>query len=55
MMTEEQTKSFQEAVKPLIKWLCDNKNPHTYVMVSNEGAEIVEGIHLFLTKEFIND
>jgi hypothetical protein len=55
MMTEEQTKSFEEAVKPLIKWLCNNRNPHTYVMVTNAGSEIVEGIHVFETEEFLND
>jgi hypothetical protein len=54
-MEDEQKKEFKEAVKPLMKWLCENKHPHTTVMVTNTTAEIVEGIHYFLTEEFLID
>ena len=54
-MNEEQIKSFEDAAEPLIKWLNENKNPHTYVMISNYGAEMVEGIYQFTNLEHIND
>lgn len=42
MTAHDQT--FEEAVRPLIKWLAENKNPHAKVIVTNIGAELVEGI-----------
>jgi len=35
-------KTFKESVEPLMKWLCENKNPHTTVIVRENRAEIVE-------------
>ena len=47
--------TFEEAVKPLIKWLAENKNPHTYIMVTSNGAEMVEGVEVVNTDEFLID
>ena len=52
-MEEKQT--FEEAVKPLIKWLSENKNPHTYIFVTSTGAEMVEGVKVLNTDEFLID
>lgn len=53
--TKEQQESFKEAAKPLIKWLCENHNPHGYVVVSPDSAELVEGQMRFRCGEFIKD
>ncbi len=42
-MTEEQIKTFEIAVRPLIQWLCDNVHPHHTVVVTPTGAELLEG------------
>ena len=42
-MTQEQMKSFNEVVKPLIKWLNDNVHPHHSVIVTPTSAELLEG------------
>ena len=47
--------TFEEAVKPLMKWLCENKNPHTYVIVSGITSEMVEGVEVLNTDEFLID
>jgi hypothetical protein len=47
--------TFEEAVKPLMKWLNENKNPHTYIFVTCNFAEIVEGIEVVNTDEFVID
>lgn len=47
--------TFEEAVKPLMKWLCENKNPHTYVIVSGTSAELLEGVEVVNTFEFVVD
>lgn len=54
-LTEEQRKQFEEAVKPLIKFLCDNCNPHVTVIVTPTDAELLTGALSFNTKEYIKD
>jgi hypothetical protein len=46
---------FEEAVRPLMKWLAENKNPHTRVIVESSTAEVVEGVEVFNTDEYIVD
>ena len=50
---EKQT--FEEAVKPLMKWLCENTHPHTTAIVTGNVAELVEGLEAVKTNEFIVD
>lgn len=50
---EKQT--FEEAVKPLMKWLCENTNPHTAVFVTGTTAELVECVKVVSTDEFLID
>jgi hypothetical protein len=47
--------TFEEAVKPLMKYLADNHNPHTVVVVESNSAEILQGIKAVVTDEFIKD
>ncbi len=49
----EQT--FEEAVKPLMQWLCENAHPHTTAIVTGNVAELVEGVEVVKTDEFIVD
>lgn len=34
---------FEEAARPLIKWLSENSNPHAKVIVTSIGAELLHG------------
>jgi hypothetical protein len=52
---EPKQKTFEEVVKPLMKWLCENKHPHTTVIVTGNLAELVEGLESVKTDEFILD
>lgn len=54
-MTKEQTQSFEQASKPLVKWLNENCNPHSKVIVVTNGAELVSGEHIAKIEEFIKD
>lgn len=54
-MTKEQEKSFEEATRPLIKWLNENSNPHAYVTVDTMGAELFSGVMVFKTEEYLRD
>ncbi len=54
-MTEQKLKEFEEAVKPLMKYLAENHHPHTSVIVTSNSSEIVEGLAVFNTNEFIKD
>ena len=47
--------TFEEAVKPLMKWLCENTHPHTKVIVTGILAELVEGVENVKTHEFLVD
>ena len=41
-MNKEQTESFNEAARPLIRWLCENVHPHHSAIVTPIGAELME-------------
>ncbi|HIF0144886.1 TPA: hypothetical protein ACXV43_004187, partial [Yersinia enterocolitica] len=53
-MNEKQI-SFEEASKPLIKWLAENVHPHHTVIVTSTGAELMMGEMSFPTEEFLKD
>jgi hypothetical protein len=47
--------TFEQAVKPLMKWLCENTHPHTTAIVTGNLSELVEGIEMVKTDDFIVD
>jgi hypothetical protein len=51
----ENKQTFEEAVKPLMKWMCENYHPHTTAIVTGNTAELVEGMVYVKTDEFIVD
>jgi len=52
-LNEEQAAEFEEAVRPLVKFLNSHCNPHMRVIVETNGAELVEGVRTVKTEEFI--
>jgi len=54
-LTKEQIAAFEEACKPLVKWLNENCHPHVQVIVENDRAELVEGLTMVKIEEFIKD
>ncbi|QHP80659.1 hypothetical protein EO763_12355 [Pectobacterium odoriferum] len=47
--------TFEEAAKPLIKWLNENANPHAYVIVDVTTATLLAAEIEFPTQEFLKD
>jgi len=47
--------TFEQAVRPLMKWLSENSNPHATAIVTCRLAELVEGMRVFKTDEFLID
>ena len=47
--------TFEEAAKPLIKYLNENHHPHTTVIVTPINAELLEGCMGMRTLEFVKD
>lgn len=41
---EREQKEFNEACRPLIKYLAENHHPHIKVIVHSTGAEMLEGV-----------
>ncbi|WP_277967075.1 hypothetical protein [Pantoea trifolii] len=54
-MDQEKLKSFEEAAKPMIKWLSENEHPHHAAIVTSGHAELLESKLAFPTTEFIKD
>jgi len=46
---------FEEIAKLMIKYLAENHNPHTSIIITSNGAELVEGKMCISTGEFIKD
>lgn len=42
LSADMEPKTFEEAVKPLMKWLADNYHPHMKVLVDSTTAERLE-------------
>lgn len=40
----KEEKEFKELAEPLMKWLSENYNPHTKVILTGSKAEILEGL-----------
>jgi len=54
-MNEEQVKAFESAAKPLMKYLAENHNPHTSIILTASECEILQGIKSIVTEEFTKD
>ena len=52
---QKKAREFEELAKPLIKWLCDNFNPHTEIIITPVDAELLSSEIYFTTHEFIKD
>ena len=55
LTNEQKRAAFEEAAKPLIKYLNDYHDPHTKVIVETDSAEIVSGEMSLRTMEFVKD
>ena len=55
LLKQIEPKSFEEAVKPLMKWMAENHNPHTLTIVRSDIVEVLEGVKVLKTDEFILD
>jgi hypothetical protein len=40
---KQKIKEFEEAARPLIKYLAENHNPHCTAIITDTNAELVEG------------
>lgn len=52
---EEKQKAFDEAVRPAMKWIAENCHPHTKIIIESNVAELVEGINVVKTDEYLVD
>jgi hypothetical protein len=52
-LSVEQRRQFEEASRPLMRWLGENCHPHATVIVDSGTAELVEGAAVFNTEEYI--
>ena len=41
--TKEKISEFEEVVKPIMKFLCENYHPHVTVIITPTNAELFEG------------
>ena len=46
---------FEEAARPLIRWISENLDPHHKVIVTARTAEIVRGRQMFQTDDYLLD
>jgi predicted double-glycine peptidase len=52
---KDRSSSFEDVVKPVIKWLNENANPHTSVVIDATSAHLLTGEIGIHTEEFIKD
>ncbi len=55
ILSKEQVKEFEEASRPLIKWLNDNCDPHTKAIIDCGRAELLEGVCSIPIEDYIKD
>lgn len=54
-MKEEKYKGFEEAVRPVMKWIAENCHPHTKIIIESNVAELSEGQKILATDEYLID
>lgn len=54
-MSDEKQKEFEAVVRPLMKWLAENHHPHTKIIIESSCAEMVEGVKVISTDEYLID
>lgn len=50
MKMDKKSKEFSEKVEPLVRWLRENYNPRTKVIVTSKGAKLIEKQSLFYSR-----
>lgn len=55
ILSKKQFAEFEEASKPLMKFLAKNCHPHVKVILENNRAELLEGSANTINDEFILD
>ena len=50
---KEKRDKFEQLSRPLIKFLNDYTHPHARIIISTDSAELVEGLAVFTTTEYI--
>ena len=55
ILNEQQRKDFEEAAKPLIRFMNEHCSPHTTVIVNATSAELLESAAMVTTEEFLRD
>lgn len=54
-VAESKLQTFEQAMRPAIKWLAENCHPHAKIIIENDSAELVDGQMVFTTEEYIKD
>lgn len=55
LLSHVESNDFESACRPLMKYLCENHNPHMKVIVEGNCAVLLEGEKCFNTNEYILD
>lgn len=54
-LKEIEPKTFEEASRPLMKWMAENCHPHTTSIIGSTTAELLESTKCFNTDEYLVD
>jgi len=55
ILNKQQRKEFEKAARPLMVFLGDTCHPHVTVIVDCVSAELVEGVVMFRTEDYVKD
>lgn len=55
IISEDKSEELKKAAAPLIKFINDNCHPHVKAIVETDRVELLEGVALEITHEFIKD
>jgi hypothetical protein len=55
ILAAKEQQAFAVAAQPLIKWLNENAHPHVKVLVTPTSAELLEGVAVHRTEQFVKD
>ena len=55
ILNEQQRKEFEDAARPLMKWVSENCHPHVTVHVDYSCAQLFECVNSFVTEDYVLD
>jgi len=55
ILNKDQFEEFKRLSDPLVKWINDNMDPHSMIIIDCDSAKLMDGVASHVTTQYIKD